>query len=102
MMDVPRMISIEPGKSARTSRVFCIGVLFGLVPAFGPTAEAGGITYDVRVNGDAIQLAAGQYDITTTIDTLGKQVTLSAAIDGADLAFILGNFGDATDATTAP
>ncbi|MCP3859194.1 MAG: hypothetical protein GY704_06050, partial [Phycisphaeraceae bacterium] len=52
------------------------------------TAQAGGTTHNVRVNGDiqaaitgasngdTIQLAAGQYDITTTIDPGGKQVTI--------------------------
>ena len=33
-------------------------------------------------NGDTIQLAAGQYDITTTIDPGGKQVTILGTVDG--------------------
>ena len=58
------------------------------------TAQAGGTTHNVRVNGDiqaaitgasngdTIQLAAGQYDITTTIDPGGKQVTILGTVDG--------------------
>ena len=58
------------------------------------TAQAGGTTHNVRVNGDiqaaitgasngdTIQLAAGQYDITTTIDPDGKQVTILGTVDG--------------------
>ena len=58
------------------------------------TVQAGGTTHNVRVNGDiqaaiigasngdTIQLAAGQYDITTTIDPGGKQVTILGTVDG--------------------
>ena len=68
---------------------------FCLLASFSPaTAEAGSTTYNVRVNGDiqaaidvasngdTIQLAAGQYDITTTIDPGGKQVTILGTVDG--------------------
>ena len=66
-----------------------------LLAWFSPaTAEAGSTTHNVRVNGDiqaaidaasngdTIQLAAGQYDITTTIDPGGKQVTIIGTVDG--------------------
>ena len=68
---------------------------FCLLAWFSPaTAEAGSTTHNVRVNGDiqaaidvasngdTIQLAAGQYDITTTIDPGGKQVTIIGTVDG--------------------
>ena len=65
-------------------------LLLGLLSS---VAEAGGVTYDVPVNGDiqaaiddasngdTIQLSAGQYDITTTIDPGGKQVTILGTVD---------------------
>ena len=68
---------------------------FCLLAWFSPTtAEAGSTIHNVRVNGDiqaaidvasngdTIQLAAGQYDITTTIDPGGKQVTILGTVDG--------------------
>ena len=68
---------------------------FCLLAWFSPTtAEAGSTIHNVRVNGDiqaaidvasngdTIQLAAGQYDITTTIDPGGKQVTIIGTVDG--------------------
>ena len=84
-------------------------------------AEAGGVTYNVPVNGDiqaaingasdgdTIQLAAGQYDITTTINTLGKQVTLlgtvgrngepTSVLDGGGAVRVLACQSGETDAT---
>ena len=68
---------------------------FCLLAWFSPTtAEAGSTIHNVRVNGDiqaaidvasngdTIQLAAGQYDITTTIDPGGKDVTILGTVDG--------------------
>ena len=68
---------------------------FCLLASFSPaTAEAGSTIHNVRVNGDiqaaidvasngdTIQLAAGQYDITTTIDPGGKDVTILGTVDG--------------------
>ncbi len=43
-MDIPGMISVGTA-AARTSKIFCIGALFGLVPAFGLTAEAGTVRH---------------------------------------------------------
>jgi parallel beta-helix repeat protein len=70
-------------------------LVFCLLAWFSPTtAEAGSTIHNVRVNGDiqaaidgasngdTIQLAAGQYDITTTIDPGGKQVTIIGTVDG--------------------
>ncbi|MDC0992084.1 hypothetical protein OAR33_00765, partial [bacterium] len=79
----------------RSFRVATSLLAFCLLAWFSPaTAEAGGTTHNVRVNGDiqaainaasngdTIQLAAGQYDITTTIDPGGKQVTIIGTVDG--------------------
>ena len=79
----------------RSFRVATSLLAFCLLAWFSPaTAEAGGTTHNVRVNGDiqaainaasngdTIQLAAGQYDITTTIDPGGKQVTILGTVDG--------------------
>ena len=74
----------------RTSTLVAIA-LTGLFAS--TTVQAGGTTHDVRVNGDiqaaidgasngdTIQLAAGQYDLTTTIDPGGKQVTILGTVD---------------------
>ena len=37
---------------------------------------------DIASSGDTIQLEAGQYDITTTIDPGGKAVTILGTVDG--------------------
>ncbi len=67
--------------------------LTGLFASTTSALAAGGTTHDVRVNGDiqaaidgasngdTIQLAAGQYDITATIDPGGKQVTILGTVD---------------------
>ncbi|NCF40567.1 MAG: hypothetical protein GWP75_10670 [Planctomycetia bacterium] len=68
-------------------------VALALAGLFATTAAAGNIHY-VEVNGDiqsvidnastgdTIQLAAGQYDITTTLDPGGKAVTILGTVDG--------------------
>ena len=69
-------------------------VTLAAMAMFAPsTAHADGTTHKVRVNGDiqaaidsasngdTIQLSAGQYDITTTIDPGGKQVTILGTVD---------------------
>ena len=68
--------------------------LTGFFASTTSAIAAGGTTHNVRVNGDiqaaitgasngdTIQLAAGQYDITTTIDPGGKQVTILGTVDG--------------------
>jgi len=86
---------------------------FCLLAVFSPaTADAGGTTHNVRIggdiqtaidganDGDTIQLAAGQYDITTTIDPGGKQVTILGTVDGngdptsiLDLGYVLDYWG---------
>ena len=70
---------------------FCLLALFSPATA---TAQKGGTTHEVGVdgdiqdaiddasNGDTIQLAAGTYNITTTIDPGGKQVTILGTVDG--------------------
>ncbi len=79
----------------RSFRVATSLLAFCLLAVFSPaTADAGGTTHNVRIggdiqtaidganDGDTIQLAAGQYDITTTIDPGGKQVTILGTVDG--------------------
>ena len=79
----------------RSFRVATSLLAFCLLAWFSPaTAEAGGTIHNVRIggdiqdaidnasDGDTIQLAAGQYDITTTIDPGGKQVTILGTVDG--------------------
>jgi len=99
----PRVVALEPEERdfemnmnrLRSFRVATSLLAFCLLAWFSPaTAEAGGTTHNVRVNGDiqaainaasdgdTIQLAAGQYDITTTIDPGGKQVTILGTVDG--------------------
>jgi len=99
----PREVALEPEESdfemnlnrLRSFRVATSLLAFCLLAVFSPaTADAGGTTHNVRVNGDiqaainaasngdTIQLAAGQYDITTTIDPGGKQVTILGTVDG--------------------
>ena len=77
----------------RTPTIVAIALVASALFA-SATAQAGGTTHNVRVNGDiqaaitgasngdTIQLAAGQYDITTTIDPGGKQVTILGTVDG--------------------
>jgi hypothetical protein len=98
-----RVVALEPEERdfemnmnrLRSFRVATSLLAFCLLAWFSPaTAEAGGTTHNVRVNGDiqaainaasngdTIQLAAGQYDITTTIDPGGKQVTILGTVDG--------------------
>ena len=81
----------------RSFRVATSLLAFCLLAWFSPataTAQKGGTTHEVGVDGDiqaaiegasdgdTIQLAAGQYDITTTIDPDGKQVTILGTVDG--------------------
>ena len=81
----------------RSFRVATSLLAFCLLAWFSPAtadAQKGGTTHDVGVDGDiqaaidgasdgdTIQLAAGQYDITTTIDPGGKQVTILGTVDG--------------------
>ena len=81
----------------RSFRVATSLLAFCLLTLFSPTtadAQKGGTTHDVGVDGDiqaaidgasdgdTIQLAAGQYDITTTIDPGGRQVTILGTVDG--------------------
>ena len=49
-----------------------------LVPGDHPTIQA---AIDAAGNGDVIVIEAGMYWPTATIDTLGKAVTLSGAVD---------------------
>jgi hypothetical protein len=77
--------SLRLAGKAAALLVFCL---------FSTVAEAGSTTYNVRANGDiqaaidgaqngdTIQLAAGTYNITTTIDPGGKQVTIIGTVDG--------------------
>ena len=70
---------------------FCLLALFSPATA---DAQKDGTTHYVKLggsiqaaiegasDGDTIQLAAGQYDITTTIDPDGKQVTILGTVDG--------------------
>ncbi len=84
MIDIPGMINIEPGTAARTSKMFCIGALFGLVPAFGLTAEAGTVTmsftadmYRVDGSGNVVTSGAGEYgvfDVYASFDSGGVRV----------------------------
>ena len=77
--------SLRLAGKAAALLVFCL---------FSAVADAGSTTYNVRANGDiqaaidgaqngdTIQLAAGTYNITTTIDPGGKQVTIIGTVDG--------------------
>ena len=77
--------SLRLAGKAAALLVFCL---------FSAVADAGSTTYNVRANGDIqtaidaasngdiIQLAAGTYNITTTIDPAGKQVTIIGTVDG--------------------
>jgi len=77
--------SLRLAGKAAALLVFCL---------FSAVADAGSTTYNVRANGDIqaaitaaqngdiIQLAAGTYNITTTIDPGGKQVTIIGTVDG--------------------
>ena len=75
------------------SLMFIVLALTGLFTSTTSAILASGNTHNVRVNGDiqaaidgasngdTIQLAAGQYNIATTIDPGGKQVTILGTVD---------------------
>ena len=91
MMKAMNMNRLRSFPVATSLLAFCLLALFSPATA---TAQKGGTTHEVGVdgdiqdaiddasNGDTIQLAAGTYNITTTIDPGGKQVTILGTVDG--------------------
>ena len=78
---------------ASAARYLLLALLLSTLALFTPSAEAGGTTYQLSpgddiqaaitksVSGDTIQLSAGTYNITTTLDTLGKGIMLIGEVD---------------------
>ncbi|MAB71003.1 MAG: hypothetical protein CMJ54_00670, partial [Planctomycetaceae bacterium] len=90
-MKAMNMNRLRSFRVATSLLAFCLLALFSPATA---DAQKDGTTHYVKLggsiqnaiddanDGDTIQLAAGQYDITTTIDPGGKEVTILGTVDG--------------------